>query len=74
MGGTRTERSGELKRPRYWTTKEDLIISQLFDWVSTEKLSILMQISVDSIVDRKQYLDNKIKNERHHHKPTKRIS
>jgi predicted AAA+ superfamily ATPase len=52
----------KLVRPHYWTQKQDLIISELFDFVSTEKLSILMQVKTQSIVERKQYLEN-IKND-----------
>ncbi|BAQ65575.1 hypothetical protein [Geminocystis sp. NIES-3709] len=46
----------KLNRPHYFTPKEDLIIDNLFDWMSTQKLSILMQIKSESIVARQQYL------------------
>jgi len=45
-------------RPRYWTKKDDDIINALFNIVSTEKLSVFMGISVETIVKRKKYLDN----------------
>jgi len=50
------------KRPRYWTKKDDDIINALFNIVSTEKLSVLMNVSVSSIVQRKKYLENINKN------------
>jgi len=46
------------KRPHYWTAKEDKVITQLFNLVSTEKLSGLLQVSVADIVKRYQYLKN----------------
>lgn len=46
------------KRPKFWTKKEDGIINALFNIVSTEKLSVLMNVSVSSIVQRKKYLEN----------------
>ncbi len=45
------------KRPIYWDAKKDNIIRILFDIVSTEKLSVLLQISTTAIVKRKKYLD-----------------
>ena len=49
-------------RPRYWSKKEDFIVTALFSIVSTEKLSVLMGISTASIVSRKKYLENINKN------------
>lgn len=48
--------SNKLKRPYRFTPKDDRTILNLFDWVSTEKLSILMKVSADKIIWRHQHL------------------
>jgi hypothetical protein len=49
--------SNKLKRPYRFTPKEDELILNLFDWVSTEKLSQLMKVSADKIIWRYQHLN-----------------
>lgn len=46
----------QLKRPYYFTPKEDRIILELFSFCSTEKLSILLKISTQNIINRYRYL------------------
>lgn len=45
-----------LKRPHHFTEKEDSIINELFNFCSTEKLSILMNLNSKIIIQRYQYL------------------
>lgn len=45
-----------LKRPYRFTPKQDELILNLFNWVSTEKLSQLMGIETKKIIDRHQHL------------------
>lgn len=51
----------KLKRPHYFTANEDKAIINLFPFVSTEKLSILMNISTQKIVARFQHLNQRKK-------------
>lgn len=46
----------QLKRPYYFTPKEDRLILELFNICSTEKLSILLRISTKNIINRYRYL------------------
>ena len=49
----------KLKRPYYFTPKEDQVILELFNICSTEKLSILLRISTKNIINRYRYLTKK---------------
>lgn len=49
----------KVKRPHYFTLNEDTAILSLFSIVSTEKLSILMNLSSQKIINRYQYLQKK---------------
>lgn len=50
-----------LKRPHYFTPNEDTAIRELFPIVSTEKLSILMNLKQETIIKRFHYLSREIK-------------
>jgi hypothetical protein len=45
-----------MNKPHYFDDQKDLVIDNLFDVCSTEKLSILMGISVKNIIKRQKYL------------------
>lgn len=47
-----------MNKPHCFSEKDDLTINELFDFCSTEKLSMLMGVNVKSIIKRKQYLDS----------------
>lgn len=49
----------KLKRPYYFSPKEDRLILELFNICSTEKLSILLKISTQNIINRYRYLTHK---------------
>lgn len=46
-----------MNRPTYpWTPKQDSLIKNCFEIMSTDKLSILMKVESSKIVTRYQYL------------------
>jgi hypothetical protein len=48
-----------LKKPHYFTCKQDEIILNLFHIIDTGKLSVLMGIETIKIVKRNEYLHDK---------------
>lgn len=49
----------QLKRPYYFTPKDDRIILELFNICSTEKLSVLLNVGTQNIINRYRYLTQK---------------
>lgn len=49
----------KLKRPYYFTPKEDQVILELFNICSTEKLSVLLNVGTQNIINRYRYLTHK---------------
>lgn len=49
----------QLKKPYYFTPKDDRAILLMFSFCSTEKLSTFLNISTQNIINRYRYLTQK---------------